>query len=344
MLEPPSIPKPSILHCIEEKYRLQIAELAFLPIGADVNTAVYRAAGKEGATYFVKLRSANFDEINLLLPHYLKNQGIQSIIAPIETRNGMLSTQLHGYQVIVYPFVNGQNGYAVKLSGEQWQEFGASLRRIHETRLPEELSMRIPLESYSTEGREWVKEFQHQAEKRPFSDPVAVKLAAFMRDHREQIRHLVERADSLASVLQSDSFAEVLCHGDLHAGNLLISADNGDGSRLYIVDWDNSRCAPKELDLSMIGGSQTWNDPQAIARFYQGYGQVEINRVALAYYRYERIIQDIAEFCKQLLLSDAGGEDRQQSYRYFTGQFLPGNEVEIAFATDRSQMDADKPG
>jgi len=57
--------------------------------------------------------------------------------------------------------------------------------------------------------------------------------------------------------------------------------------------------------------------------------------MALTYYRYERIIQDIAAFCEQLLLSVAGGEDREQSYLYFTGQFLPNHEVEIACKTDK---------
>jgi len=41
-----------------------------------------------------------------------------------------------------------------------------------------------------------------------------------------------------------------------------------------------------------------------------------------------------AAFCSELLLTDKGGEDRDQSYRYFVGQFLPGHEVDIACATD----------
>ena len=68
--------------------------------------------------------------------------------------------------------------------------------------------------------------------------------------------------------------------------------------------------------------------------FYRGYGQTEVDQMVLAYYRYERIVQDIAEFCQQLLLTTEGGEDREQSYRYFTGQFLPNHEVEIAYKTD----------
>jgi spectinomycin phosphotransferase len=154
---------------------------------------------------------------------------------------------------------------------------------------------------------------------------VAAELAAFMKVKRDEIRHLVERASRLALAIQARPLELVLCHSDIHAGNLHITPDG----LLYIVDWDNPVLAPKERDLMHFGGSAVWNSAHA-ALFYQGYGQVEIDRKALAYYRCERIIQDIAEFCKQLLLTDEGGANRQQSLIWFTGQFLPGHEVEIA--------------
>jgi spectinomycin phosphotransferase len=68
--------------------------------------------------------------------------------------------------------------------------------------------------------------------------------------------------------------------------------------------------------------------------FYQGYGKTRINLEAKVYYRYERIIQDIAEFCKQLLLTDAGGDDREQAYKFFTSNFAPGGELEAARRLD----------
>ncbi len=50
--------------------------------------------------------------------------------------------------------------------------------------------------------------------------------------------------------------------------------------------------------------------------FYQGYGQTQINQTALAYYRYERIIEDIAIYSEELLFTGAGGEDRKQNLQY----------------------------
>jgi spectinomycin phosphotransferase len=157
-----------------------------------------------------------------------------------------------------------------------------------------------------------------------------------MQARQGEINHLVERAGQLGTALQARPMELVLCHSDMHAGNLLI----GPNGAVYIVDWDEPILAPKERDLMFIGGvvGGDWESARAEALFYQGYGQIEVDKMALAYYRCERIVQDIAAFCQQLFLTAAGGEDREQSYRYFTGQFLPNHEIDIAFKTDKLLM------
>ena len=79
-----------------------------------------------------------------------------------------------------------------------------------------------------------------------------------------------------------------------------------------------------------------WRPPeQEELLFFQGYGEVQIDPRALAYYRYERIIQDIAVFCEQLFLTADGGEDRAQALRFLKSNFLPNHTVEIAYKSDK---------
>ncbi|MFN2272451.1 MAG: spectinomycin phosphotransferase, partial [Anaerolineae bacterium] len=59
---------------------------------------------------------------------------------------------------------------------------------------------------------------------------------------------------------------------------------------------------------------------------------------ALAYYRYERIVVDIAVYCEQLFLTDEGGEDREQSLRYLESNFLPNGTIEIAYKSDKTLL------
>ena len=43
MLEKPNFPDEKIIACLQAEYGLKVAQITFLPLGADTNTAVYRA-------------------------------------------------------------------------------------------------------------------------------------------------------------------------------------------------------------------------------------------------------------------------------------------------------------
>jgi spectinomycin phosphotransferase len=330
MLEKPSLPDRLIIARVRSSFGLQPARLDFLPLGADVNTAVYRLETADGAAFFLKLRKGPFDRATVAVPRFLHAHGVPAIIAPLQTSSRRLWARLGEYRLVLYPFIAGDNGYHLELADRQWIGFGAALGAIHAAPLPSLLRRLLQREDFSPRWRELVSEFQSQVERIAYTDSIAAQLALFMQDHRDEIAHLVRRAEDLASLLQSRSLDLVLCHSDIHAGNLHISP----GGDFYIVDWDNPLLAPKERDLMFIGSGAVWNDPHQAELFYQGYGPAQVDAHILAYYRYERIVQDIAAFCQALLLTDAGGEDRLQSFGYFTGQFEPGQEVALAFASD----------
>jgi len=334
MLEKPDLQDEKIIACLQDEYGL-LVKVAFLPLGADLNTAVYRAVADDETPYFVKLRRGVFDETSVALPKFLSDQGIVQIIAPLATQTGQLWASLDAFKLILYPFVEGHNGYEVDLSDRHWFDFGAALKSIHTVKVPPALISRIQRETYSPQWRETVKTFVERVEDDAFDDPVAAKLAAFLKAKRDEVLDLVGRAERLALALQSRSPEFVLCHSDIHAGNILIDANGA----LYIVDWDNPILAPKERDLMFVGGGQGFAGHTAREEetlFYRGYGQTQIAPIALAYYRYERIVQDIAVYCEQLFLTNEGGEDREQSLRYLTSSFLPNHTIEIAYKSDKT--------
>ncbi len=335
MLEMPDLPHERIIACLQGEYGIPVAQLTFLPLGADVNTAVYHVLTEDRRQLFLKLRSGDFDEVYVTLPRYLFDQGIAQIIPPLKTRAGQLWTELDSSNVILYPYIEGRNGYESLLSERQWAEFGRALKAIHTTPCPSILASRIPQETYSPRWRQLVRGFLVRAGHETWRDPVAAEVTAPLWDRRAEIHALIERAERLARRLLAQSPEPVICHSDIHAGNILISADGA----LYIVDWDTLTLAPKERDLMYVGGGLMGNGytpAEEEALFYSGYGETQIDDIALAYYRYERIVQDIAAFCEQLLLSTAGGDDRQQSLKYLTSNFLPNGTIAIAYQTDRT--------
>jgi spectinomycin phosphotransferase len=334
MLEKPNLQDKKIIDCLRDEYRLNVVQVAFLPLGADRDTAVYRVVTDDRKSYFLKLRLGNFDETSVMLPKFLKDQGIEQVIAPVGTRDHQLWTSMENFNLILYPFVEGRNGFEVKLSDRQWFDFGVALKGIHTVKIPTDLKDRLQSETYSPKWRETVKTFLVRADNESFTESTAAKLAAFLKVKQDEIFNLVGQAERLGLVLQARSLEFVLCHYDIHAGNILIDVNDD----LYIVDWDNPILASKERDLMFIGGGigGVWNTDQEVELFYKGYGQSEIDPIALVYYRYERIIEDIAVYCEQIFLTNEGGEDREQSLQYLTSNFLPNNVLEIAYKSNEA--------
>jgi len=332
MLEKPDIKDEPIISRLQEEYDLRVAELTFLPIGADSRTAVYRVLAEDGTAYFMKLRR-KFNDVIVRVPLFLKESGVQEIIVPYETKSSQHWADFGEYKIILYPFIEGKDGFEMELTDHHRRTLGAAFRKIHTTQISPELKESIRKEIFSPEWRDDMKSYQAQVEKKVFTEPTAAKLAEFMKSRQNEITRLIERSEQIASKLQFKPLELVLCHTDIHGGNILIS----NTGELYIVDWDDPILAPKERDLMFIGGGidEIWKTTREEAIFYEGYGKTDINLSALAYYRYERVIEDLVVICEQLLLTDEGGADRERSFGWFTSNFEPNQTIEIAAKTDR---------
>src|SRR5687768_13391372 len=154
MLEKPDLPDETIIACLHAEYGLRITQIAFLPLGGDLSTAVYRAVADDKTPYFCKLKFGIFDEISIELPTFLSEQGIAQIIPARLTRTGQLWAESDEFRLILYPFVEGTSGFEIELSQPQWAHFSAALKRIHTISVPSALSQKIGRESYSPEWRD----------------------------------------------------------------------------------------------------------------------------------------------------------------------------------------------
>ena len=162
------------------------------------------------------------------------------------------------FTLIVYPFVDGQNGFCCHLNDDQWVALGKALKQVHELDVPQSIKNQIRKETYSSKWREAVRSLDAHIDEDLAGDETALKLKAFMKEHRVIIHRLINRAEFLSQKIQKQSPEFVLCHSDIHGGNVLI---DGKGA-IYIVDWDEPIMAPKERDLMFIGGgvANVWND------------------------------------------------------------------------------------
>ncbi|WP_115704211.1 phosphotransferase enzyme family protein [Legionella sainthelensi] len=330
MLIKPDLKEEEIVKCLWDVYGLIVDKIFFLPLGADLNTAVYRVRTSTERDYFLKLRSGEFNDAAVLVPKCLADLGFKQVIPPLTTKEGQFWTSLASFKAVIYPYVEGRNSVEVNLSDTQWIELGATMKKFHSADIPRAITSSVHRETFSSKWRQTVKTFLRRIEEEVFEESIASIMASFLKSKRKEILELLMCAEHLAHMLQKQPLEYVLCHADIHGWNLLIDEEGA----LYVVDWDTLLFAPKERDLMFIGsglGDSKRMPTEDEALFYQGYGPSNINYDALAYYRCERIIEDIGVYCEQIFLSDEGGEDRIQSFKYLQSNFLPNGTIERAF-------------
>jgi spectinomycin phosphotransferase len=93
----------------------------------------------------------------------------------------------------------------------------------------------------------------------------------------------------LGAARQGQNLPYGICHADLHPANLLRDSEGFP----HVIDWDDVMLGPKERDLIFVKTSS--DDPDfvpGLPSYFDGYGEMEIDWIALSYFRYERVIQE----------------------------------------------------
>ena len=93
----------------------------------------------EQRAYFLKLRKGRPNLASLTIPHHLRKNGIDSVVAPVLTTSGELFAELGVFSLILYPWIAGESKWGKTLSLWQWRAWGAITRAIHKTEISEVL-------------------------------------------------------------------------------------------------------------------------------------------------------------------------------------------------------------
>ena len=334
MLERPKLTDETIAAAVHAQYGISIVALNFLPLGNDSDTYVYRVDADDGAPYFLKIRNRlGFSPASLAVPRYLRDAGIAHILAPLITTSLCPWAMVKDFALTLYPFIDGRIGGDVGMSEQQWIELGRTVKQIHSSRLPPDLTKVVPRETFVPPRRSVITALEKAIDVQSLADPLQRELAVFWRSRRDQIDRLVRRADELGRQLREASTPHVLCHADLHTRNVLLEGDE----QLWIVDWDETVLAPKERDLMFFVGGimRELLRPHHSEYFFRGYGDAAIDKNALSYYRNAWAVQDVAANGEQVFFQPGLGEEsRQRAFRGFMQLFEPGHIVSITSGTD----------
>jgi spectinomycin phosphotransferase len=334
MREPPKLAESTLIEALHTHYDLSIRTLSFLPLGADSGSAVYRVRAVDDTIYLLKTRtSADFSIPSLAIPHYLHDQGVPHIAAPLQTITQALWVSLDEFALSLYPFIDGRTGTETGLSELHWRALSTTLKQIHTSQLTPDLERIVRRENYVPSRRDVIGALEDVIARQYLSNPAERELAAFWRAQREKIDMLVERADAFGGQLRQVSLPFVLCHADLHTWNVLLDTTG----QMWIVDWDETVLAPKERDLMFVVGGigRGLVSPRETVCFFEGYGESTIDPLALTYYRYAWAVQDMVAYGERVFfLPGLGEESRRDAVHGFVDMFESGNIVDIALGSD----------
>jgi spectinomycin phosphotransferase len=330
---PTNISDDALCDCLGAQYALGVAGVEFLPLGQDSSAWVYRVRADDAA-YFLKVRKHIRNEASLVVPRYLSDRGLTQVIPPLTNTLGALWTAAGEYALIVYPFVSGRIAIRSGMSDQQWIDYGALLRQIHETDVTPDLERLLKRDFFTPDWAAMVRKLDAHILDRTFDDdPDARSLAPLWQAKRQDIHTLLHTAEDLGQRLAQKTPEQILCHADIHTGNLLLDAEE----RVWIVDWDETMLAPRERDLmfTMGGGlSQRVVGPREEALFFRGYGATSVDPIALAYYRYSWAVADIGAYGEAVFFRpDLGPLTRHEAVDRWLSLFAPGGIAEIAFAS-----------
>ena len=329
MLEAPDIPPAAITAALRDHYAIDSGTVTFLPIGNDPRSFVYRADNADGTRNFVKLRAGALHAPGLLVPRALRDAGIGEAVAPIRTCSGELGVPLGGFTLIAYEYVHGDTAMNVGLTAAQWRTHGQTLARVHATRLPDDLIEQLPHETYLPASFGFLRDLHPRVLAGDVVPQSRDEALAFWRARADTIAQLLERTRTFGAALGARGLPNVLVHSDIHTANVMV---DGEGA-LHYVDWDAPMMAPRERDLKfMIDATFCGpSTPGYEAAFLEGYGIDRVDPLALAYYRHDWVIEDMAAYGNDVFRRrDIGAITRADSFDRLQRMFDPRGTIDIA--------------
>jgi spectinomycin phosphotransferase len=325
MLADPGLDPTALRNALRTAWRIEAASLAFVP-GYDPHAASYEVTA-DSASFFLKVRFDAVHEPALSVPAALLDAGVPNILAPLRSSDGALWVPDGDRGLIIYPLIRGENAVTAGMGEAQWRAFGSTLRPVHDSGLERRFATTLPTDAFeSTAGIDAKLALAFADGARPPS-PAAGRYAKLLRQLAPWIGAAVERFEALGRTLRGRTFERVVCHADIHAANILVTDEDG----IWLVDWDGPMIAPRERDLLFVIGSRIARDvqPHEESWFFDGYGEAVVDPEAIIYYRYERILEDIAAFTESILRDPSETEaTRDAQASLVAGFFGPGGIVE----------------
>lgn len=232
----------------------------------------------------------------------------ENMVAPVPSKNGSHQFESEDYLYILFPFLAGKPVDGMKMSPEQLRELARIVAELHGCDT-DSRPVELCRETFDVSFCDTLCD---RLGERGGSDELSELLSSYSRTMRRSVEMLRETA----SLLMKSDHPFVLCHTDIHAGNLIY------GEKWILINWEGLKLAPVEADLfAFTQGFFFGNGWHEFIACYQAVRKgYRPNPQALSYYRLRRRLEDIFEFVESLLFDDLERRNRDHSIRNLLGE------------------------
>ena len=307
----PDTDREALTRRLHQQYNIDIENLTLVHKGFVGYCYIVDCANSD--RYFLKLYDdsrlgrINASRLDFYLPltWNLHHKGIlPNVPYPIKTRNGHLKTDFEGQPLVLFNFIDGKmvgwedplpDHILMKLASmvgifhRSTPEIGIEFDYVEDFGIPFEDDMINGLNALenTTSRDSWGKQ----------------ELRKLLLPRRDEILGYLDRLKELQKVARIIEKDKVLCHTDLHGGNLIIN-DQGD---LYILDWEGAMIAPPEHDLFFCAWEDRFVD-LFLPNYQREFGPAELDSNVFGFYYYRRNLEDLTDWIVRILYENVDDE------------------------------------
>lgn len=219
---------------------------------------------------------ARLDEQLKVLEHLASGTALADrVCRPLRTAAGALFFAHDNIVGVLYSLIPGKAlGYGHRYDAGELAQVQALVRDLHAVDT-EPLRGLCPEESFDLGFVDAL-----EALVRVEGEGLPAAFARVVMERQDALCEKIQQARQAARVMKEAAGSFVLCHTDLHGGNLMRTPEG----RLMLVDWENVMLAPPEADVF------------SLCEEYPGAFDAEMRPEALQYYAMRRDLEDIWEF------------------------------------------------
>jgi thiamine kinase-like enzyme len=303
-----------LIEILEREYGLTIERLTYLKQAWVAHCYAVDCAG--GERYFCKLYDqerqartyARDLEFYLSLSDQLyEKQLLPGIAHPVATRHKQFAVSYNGALLILFHWIPGQTIGFERFPDHVLEKVAALVGRLHASTAhiewpnPPREAFDLPFEENLLKGLDLLEGVTP-------ADTLGKRgLRQLLLPRRDEIEALLERLGELQALVRAKDKAMVMCHTDLHGGNLM----RDDQGMLHIVDWEGAWLAPPEHDLFFFAWEERFWE-LFLPPYERAFHPVRLDSATFGFYCYRRNLEDLAEWVVRILYEENGeAQDRE---------------------------------